>query len=64
MAETRRMIGLPLVEVEAFERSYGPNRLSWALSLLLTEFNKCSILKPDDYAAIASRTLTNKIEDL
>lgn len=60
---TRKWIELNNVDVDWFNEHYTGSHLNWILSLLLEEFRKSHSLTPTDYAAIAAKSLEEKIAD-
>lgn len=59
----RRMVGLNSDDVEWYERTYGEDRLSWVLAMLLQKFREAHQHTPEFYAQIGAEELKHDIED-
>lgn len=59
----RRMVGLNSDDVDWYERTYGEDRLSWVLAMLLQKFREAHQHTPEFYADLAAKTLKEEIEE-
>lgn len=59
----RRMVGLNSDDVEWYEATYGEDRLSWVLAMLLQSFRDAHKETPLFYSDLAAKKLKVEIED-